>query len=192
MPPITETVIARDREAWRKWLKKHGAAKKEIWLVFYKKHTRKPCVSYDEAVEEALCFGWIDGIMRRIDDEKHANRFTPRQPKSIWSESNRKRAQKMIREGRMTEAGLALIQAAKKSGAWDKAVAREWDQTLPAEFAAALARNKKASENFSRLAPSHRKMYVLWILDAKQAETRARRSEKAIRLLMKNEKLGMV
>ena len=106
---VTQTFYAADRSKWRAWLAANGAAEREIWLVIYKKHTGTPCVSYDEAVVEALCFGWIDGLIKRLDDDRYARRFTPRKPGSNWSESNKVRVRKMIAEGRMTPAGQATI-----------------------------------------------------------------------------------
>ena len=108
-----KTALAfKDRRAWRFWLEKNGPRDKEVWVIFYKKHTGKPSVSYEEAVEEAICFGWIDGILRRVDDERYAQKFTPRAEKTVWSETNARRANKMIREGRMTEAGLTKYRGA--------------------------------------------------------------------------------
>jgi len=121
MPEIGETHFARTRAAWRKWLEKNHASKREIWLRLYKKHVKKPCVAYDHAVEEALCFGWIDGILKRIDDEQHVIRFSPRRKNSVWSDSNRKRVNRMTRQGKMTEAGLAAVREAKKNGRWQQA-----------------------------------------------------------------------
>jgi uncharacterized protein YdeI (YjbR/CyaY-like superfamily) len=114
----TEELHMTSRGNWRSWLKKNYHIKKEAWLIFYKKHTSKPNVTYDEAVEEALCFGWIDSTIKRIDDEKFARKFTPRKPNSKWSESNKKRAEKMITQRRMTKAGLELIHQAKQRGQW--------------------------------------------------------------------------
>ena len=105
---------------WREWLKVHHDSKKEVWLVFYKKHTDIPSILYDDAVEEALCFGWIDSIFKRIDDDTYVRKFTPQNAKSKWSESNKKRVQKLISEGRMADAGMAVIQAAKQNGQWIK------------------------------------------------------------------------
>jgi uncharacterized protein YdeI (YjbR/CyaY-like superfamily) len=104
------------REDWRAWLAAHHATAQEIWLVIHKKHAGKAGLTYVEALEEALCFGWIDGILKRIDDEKHTIRFSPRRKNSIWSEQNKKRIRKLIQEGRMTEAGLAKIKEAKANG----------------------------------------------------------------------------
>ena len=97
---ITETFYAKTRKEWRTWLEKNHDSKKEIWLIYYKKHTGKPNVPYDESVEEALCFGWIDGILKRIDDERYARRFTPRRKGSIWAPSNVERVANMIKEGK--------------------------------------------------------------------------------------------
>jgi uncharacterized protein YdeI (YjbR/CyaY-like superfamily) len=109
----TEELHFVNRRDWRSWLEKNHEAKKEAWLIFCKKHTGKPNISYDEAVEEAICFGWIDSIAKRIDDEKFTRKFTPRKPNSEWAESNKKRATKMINEGKMTRAGLELVMQAK-------------------------------------------------------------------------------
>lgn len=103
---ITKQLYVTDRDAWRAWLEKNYDTEKEIWLIYYKKHTGKPRIPYDDAVEEALCFGWIDSTVKRVDDEKFAQKFTPRKNKSNWSDLNKKRAKKMIREGRMTKAGF--------------------------------------------------------------------------------------
>ena len=120
MREITETFFAPDRAAWRAWLDAHHASAAEIWLVFLKKHVGEPCVTLDEAVEEALCFGWIDGLLRRIDERSHVLRFTPRKPASQWSASNKARVERLTREGRMAPAGLAAVATAKANGAWDQ------------------------------------------------------------------------
>ena len=106
---IGETIYVTAREDFRRWLEKNHKSKKEMWLVQYKKATKKPSLNYVEAVEEALCFGWIDGLEKRIDDERYALRFSPRRPKSNWTETNKERARKLIAEGKMTEAGLASL-----------------------------------------------------------------------------------
>ena len=108
---VGETVRARNRDEWRRWLAKHHADKKEIWLVYYKKASGKTGVSYDESVEEALAFGWIDGIAKSIDEHTYVGRFTPRRPKSNWSESNIARVKKLLADGRMAAPGLAVIPA---------------------------------------------------------------------------------
>ncbi len=160
-------------------------------MTFYKKHTGKPNISYDDAVEEALCFGWIDSIIRRIDDEKFERKFTPRTGKSRWSKLNRQRACRMIKERKMTAAGLAMILEAKKNGEWFKNATIKKEFTIPEFLLKALATNKKALDNFSKLARSYKRQYVGWVMSAKKEETRQRRLEEIIRLLEANEKLGM-
>jgi uncharacterized protein YdeI (YjbR/CyaY-like superfamily) len=108
-------------DEWRGWLQANHAAEKEVWLTFYKKHAATPSITLDEATDEALCFGWVDSIMKRIDDEKYVLRYTPRRKRSNWSERNKKRVAELIERGRMTEAGLAKIDEAKQSGKWDEA-----------------------------------------------------------------------
>ncbi|MDH5462650.1 MAG: YdeI/OmpD-associated family protein, partial [Candidatus Bathyarchaeota archaeon] len=158
---------------------------------YYKKHTGRPSIPYDDSVEEALCFGWIDTIIKRIDDEKFVRKFTPRKAKSKWSEANKRRARRMIKEGNMTEAGLVKIREAKKSGEWFKTPPVRKAPVIPPYMKEALAKNKKAHENFNNLAKSYKSQYVGWINSAKREETRRRRLVEAIQLLEKNEKLGM-
>jgi uncharacterized protein YdeI (YjbR/CyaY-like superfamily) len=179
------------RAEWRKWLQKNGEAEKEIWLVHYKKHTGTPSLAYDDAVEEALCFGWIDSTVRRLDDARYMQKYTPRKRESSWSELNKKRANRMIKQGRMAEAGLAKIREAKKNGRWDKAGLSQEPKGVPAELKKALAANKKARQHFDALAPSYKKHYIGWIASAKREETRTKRANEAIGLLSKNKKLGL-
>lgn len=191
MVDIGKRQTFKNRDAWRAWLAKNHARANELWLVLYKKHTRQPTVAYGDAVEEALCFGWIDGIVKTIDDEKYAIRFCPRRRGSVWSEPNKQRVAKMIAQGRMTDIGLAKIEEAKQNGEWDKATRREDIADLPREFARALQANRQARVNFERLAPSHQRQYIGWISDAKRDETRQRRIDAAIEMLNENKKLGM-
>jgi uncharacterized protein YdeI (YjbR/CyaY-like superfamily) len=108
-PTADNLVYCPDRDEWRAWLDANHATLSEIWLILYKRNPRKPTLSYDSAVEEALCFGWIDGLQKSLDSERYALRFTPRKPKSNWSESNKRRVRQLIADGRMTEAGLAKV-----------------------------------------------------------------------------------
>jgi uncharacterized protein YdeI (YjbR/CyaY-like superfamily) len=186
-----EQLYVTDRDQWRKWLSENHATESDIWLVFYKKKTSKPTITYEAAVEEAICFGWIDSIIKKIDADRYARKFTPRSGKSKWSPLNKKRANKMIREGRMTEAGLAKIKSAKKTGLWDKDPRPRISLDIPPEFARALARNKKAKDSFDKLAPSYRKHYIGWIAVAKRQETKKRRIEESIALLEQGKKLGL-
>ncbi len=180
----------KNRDNWRAWLAENNATAPELWLVLYKKNSGKPTVTYDEAVEEALCFGWIDGIIKAIDEEKYATRFSPRRSGSIWSESNKKRVAKMIALGRMTKVGLTKVREAKANGEWDKALAREDVTKIPLELERALQADKIALEKFERLAPSHKRQYIYWIGEAKRDVTRQKRIQETIKMLKANKRLG--
>jgi uncharacterized protein YdeI (YjbR/CyaY-like superfamily) len=188
-----ELLYIANRQDWRIWLENHHDKKKEIWLIYYKKHTGKPRIPYDDAVEEAICFGWIDTTVKRIDDEKFAQKFTPRQEKSQWSELNKKRARKMIKEGRMTKAGLAKIKELLKSdkkGLKPKPVKKKLP--MPSDLKKALERNKKARANFQNFATSYQQLYIGWIISAKKEETRERRIKRAVKLAAENNKYPMM
>jgi uncharacterized protein YdeI (YjbR/CyaY-like superfamily) len=163
-----------DRQAWRAWLEAHHDRVPEAWLIHYKKGAGKQGVSYDEAVEEALCFGWIDGLMHGIDGEKYALRYSPRKPRSVWAESNKRRVEKLIQDGRMTPAGLALVALAKESGAWDAATAREDTSQLPGDLVQALESAGLLSA-FEAWPPSRKKQQLFWLNSAKRDETRQKR-----------------
>ena len=178
-------------EEWRAWLKQNHNREDGIWLVFYKKATGKQSLGYDSALDEALCFGWIDSLVRRIDEERYAQKFTPRKPKSKWSAANKRRVEQLAKSKRMTGAGCALVKAAKANGWWDRPDRPPAVSRVPREFQAALRRNATARENFDRLAPSFRKHYVMWIAMAKRPETKEKRIKEAVGLLAKGEKLGL-
>jgi len=188
---IADELYVTNRHDWREWLRKNYETEKEIWLIYYKKHTGKPSVPYNDSVEEALCFGWVDSIIKKIDDEKFARKFTPRKSKSKWSQANKKRVEKMIKKGKMTAAGLTKIMEAKKSGEWFKTTPARKELVIPPYVKEALAKNKNALDNFNNLAKSYKRQYVGWISSAKRKETRKRRLIEAISLLERNEKLGM-
>ena len=187
----TGKLLVTNRDDWRAWLRRNHDTEKEIWLIYYKKHTGKPRIPYDDAVEEALCFGWIDSIIKKIDDEKFAQKFTPRKGKSKWSELNKRRARKMVKEDKMTEAGLAKIKDAKNSGEWFKTASVGRELVIPPYMEKALATNKKALGYFNNLANGYKRQLVGWITSAKREETRKRRLTEAINLLEQNKKLGM-
>ncbi len=187
-----QTLCVTTREEWRAWLEEHCATSQRIWLIYYKKHTGKPTIPYDDAVEEAICFGWIDGLVRRIDDERYMQRYTPRKPRSIWADSNKARVEKMAREGLMTPAGMALVTAAKADGSWDDYDDRKLLADPPRELIVALAEAPEAEEFFNSLAPSHRKQYVWWIRSAKRADTKARRVAKIVERCAEGKKPGMM
>lgn len=165
--------------------------KKEVWLIYYRTHTGKPSIPYDDSVEEALCFGWIDGIIKKLDDEKFTRKFIPRRKNSNWSESNKKRAQKMIKEGRMTGAGMALIREAKQRGEWPRHPVEKREVAIPPFFKDALAKNKEASDYFNALAPTYKRHFVGWVSSAKREETRLKRLTEALGYLEQNKKLPL-
>ena len=165
----------RDRDEWRAWLAAHHRDASEAWLVIRRKGVRDGALSLDEAVEEALCFGWIDGTLRSMDGQTYALRFSPRRATSIWSVRNLRRVERLIEEGRMTEAGLASVADARRSGQWDIAIARERTEEIPPDLARALRRRKGATAAYRALADSRKKQLLHWLFTAKRAETRQKR-----------------
>jgi uncharacterized protein YdeI (YjbR/CyaY-like superfamily) len=180
-----------NREQWRNWLAKNHAKETEVWLVFLKQHTGNSNVSYNDAVEEALCFGWIDGVKRSIDEDRYMHRFTPRKSDSKWSKLNKERAQRMLKAGQMAPAGEKSIELAKKNRKWAEPVSARTNFSMPPELNARLKRNKKAATFFASLAPSYQRQYIAWIATAKRPETKNRRLDEAVKLLKRGEKLGM-
>jgi uncharacterized protein YdeI (YjbR/CyaY-like superfamily) len=183
---IGKMLYVTSLEEWRDWLTKHYQSEAEVWLIYYKKHTGQPRISYDHAVEEALCFGWVDSIVKRIDDEKFAQKFTPRRDYSKWSAINIRRVRKLIREGRMTEAGRAKINFVI-FGEKPQAKQGKGDLDIPHVIKKALAANAKFWKNFLNLAPSQRRGYIQWIMDAKKAETCERRLREVVSRLEQSE-----
>ena len=183
---IPRTLYVTTREEWRAWLQKHHRAETEVWLIYYKKHSGRPRIPYDHAVEEALCFGWIDSIVKRMDDDTFAQKFTPRRDSAAWSALNRRRLRKLIREGRMTRAGLAMVDDAVL-GEETRAKERKDDAGVPRFVKQALTANPKAWERFRSLTPSRRQAYLRLIMDAKKEVTRERRLREAISLLTQSQ-----
>lgn len=191
MNRLPHQVLAASREEWRSWLAENHADMDEAWLVFFKKHTGKPCIAYRESVEEALCFGWIDGLKKGIDKERYAYRFTPRRANSKWSPLNISLAEKLIARGQMTQAGLRAFEQGRPYDE-DFLKDRAADEIfLAPEMEQALQANSVAWENFNQLAPGYRKQYIGWLMNAKRPETRQKRLAEALRLLEQNKKLGM-
>ena len=185
-------IYCSNRSNWRKWLTENADKQKEVWLIYFKKHTGKPRVSYDDAVEEAICFGWIDSIVKRLDNERFMQRFTPRNMGSNWSEHNVIRANKMLNEGKMTEKGLSLFNHWKSSNTEPLSRGSTQEKQIPPDdLLEALMMNDLALSNFNNLAPSYKRNYILWINDAKKEDTRSRRIEKVVKMLEKNTKSFM-
>ncbi|MBN1538360.1 MAG: YdeI/OmpD-associated family protein [Anaerolineales bacterium] len=172
------------RQEWRDWLEANHAAVKEIWLYIYKKRFANKGITLQEAMEEAVCFGWVDSVMHSIDAEKFILRFTPRRKGAIWSMSNIKRVEKMLAEGKMAPSGMAAVEEAKQNGAWEAAIKREDTSNIPKDLQDALTSNRTAQYQFENLPHSHKKRYLWWIDEAKRPETRQRRIQEMVRILV--------
>ena len=185
----TLPVIFADRGSWREWLHSHHTSEKEIWVRYFKKSTNKPSVKYDEAVEEALCFGWIDGMIKTMDEETYIQRFTPRKMNSNWSEVNIERALRMEKEGKMHPSGLKFKDRWIPGKGHD--IRRHLTETNISSFEEALSAYPEAAAAFENLPPSHRKHYIEFIFSAKKEETKLKRMADSIALLQKGQRLGM-
>jgi len=181
-----ETLDIRTRREWRRWLEKHHDNKSVIWLVFHKVHTGVECLGYDDAVEEALCCGWIDSIVRRLDEDRFVRKFTPRKVDSVWSPSNRRRYADLKKRGLLAEPGLRRPPTDKTDNR-----PRPDVSVIPSYVENEFKKNRRAWEHFQALAHSHRRMYIGWIDSAKREETKLRRLREAMRLLAEGKKLGL-
>jgi uncharacterized protein YdeI (YjbR/CyaY-like superfamily) len=175
-----EYVTAVTPAEWRAWLAANHSTAEDVWLLYYKKHTGLPSIDWKQAVVEALCFGWIDGILRRLDDARHVQRFTPRRSRSKWSQINRDSAERLIREGLMTPAGLAAVEAAKANGMWDKAYVVPPKGSIPDELRGALATDAQARSRFRLLTATRHNRYVAWLA---QAASDAERTQRVNRIM---------
>lgn len=167
-------VWAPDRETWRAWLAEHHGTQTGVWLHFFKKGSGKPSIDWSAAVDEALCFGWIDSIVRRIDDTSHKQYFSPRKPKGNWSKINKEKVERLIAEGRMMPAGLAAIERAKANGSWETLDTVE-AMEVPADLLAALDARPGAREYVESLSKTRRWALLYWVAGAKREATRADR-----------------
>ncbi len=167
------------REEWRAWLDTNHGSQSGVWLISYKASTGKGRITWDEIVDEAICFGWIDSVQRTIDAERTMQLITPRKTGSPWSALNKRRIERLEAEGRLAPAGIAKIEAAKRDGSWTAADAVE-ALTVPPDLAAALAADPVAEANFATFSPSVRKGLLWWIHSAKRAETRNKRIETVV------------
>ena len=179
------TLDVRTRVKWRQWLAAHYASSPGIWLVRYKQHSGVKSMPYDEVVREALCFGWIDSLIKRLDDTRYAIKVTPRKTTSKWSDINRRRWQQLKAGGRLAAAGLAAAPTGNRDAP------RPSIPLLPAYIVTALKTNRRAWQHFQALAPTYRRNFVVWIHIAKRPETRERRIRESIELLSAGKKLGL-
>jgi uncharacterized protein YdeI (YjbR/CyaY-like superfamily) len=175
------------RKEWRGWLAENHARAAGIWFVYYKKQTGKTRVTYDEAVEEALCFGWVDSVPRKFDDERSKLLFTPRKPKSVWSKLNKTRIERLIENGLMTEIGLAKIEAAKRDGSWN-ALDDSDNLKIPSDLAKEFKSATEAAKNFNAFSDSVKRTILAWIGSAKRAETRNARIVKTVEMAKRNKR----
>lgn len=175
-------------ESWKKWLAKNHALSPGIWLRFFKKDSGVACVSYDDALDIALCYGWIDGQLKKYDDQSWLRKFTPRRPRSVWSKRNRQRAEQLINTRKMQTAGLQKINAAKENGSWAAAYDSLGRMTIPQDFLDELSKNKQAKIFFDTLSKANHYSIVWRLQTAKKPETRRKRLEIIINMLSRGEK----
>lgn len=181
------TLYVPTRDEWRAWLAEHHQTVKEVWLIYFKKGSSQPRIPYDDAVEEALCYGWIDSIIQRVDESKYAQKFTPRTNRVKWSAPNIERMRRLIEAGKVTEAGMAVFDRTLLDQP-AKPVRRS--VRLPASILKLIRANAVAWENYQALAPSYRRQYNGWITAPVKTETKLRRAQEAIRMLEQNLKLN--
>jgi uncharacterized protein YdeI (YjbR/CyaY-like superfamily) len=182
------TLTLVDVDAWRAWLCEHGEESDGVWLRLAKKGTTEPTsLSYDEALDEALCHGWIDGQVRRLDEHTYRQRFTPRRARSVWSKRNVGIVERLTSEGRMTPAGVAAVERAKADGRWETAYSGQASIEIPADLAAALSAEPAALAMFEILTRQNRYAVLLRIESAKRADTRARRVKQFVAMLARGE-----
>jgi uncharacterized protein YdeI (YjbR/CyaY-like superfamily) len=188
---LANALLFKKRNEWRTWLENNHTIFNEIWLIHYKKSSGKKGLNHFDAVEEALCFGWIDSKLKKIDEERFILRYSPRKLKSVWSKINKKNAEKMISLGKMTQAGFDKIEEAKNQGFWDTAYTNLVKERLPSDLKNALIINKKAWNNFQQFANSYRNMYIGWVKNAKTEETRKKRISEVVKNSLENKKPGI-
>lgn len=180
----TETFCPASREAWREWLLENHQRREAVWLIYYRKNSGIPSVLYSEAVDEALCFGWIDSKRLSLEDGRYKQFYCPRKPRSGWSKVNKEKVERLIAEGRMTGAGLRSIEAAKENGSWTLLDEVE-DLKIPADLAQAFRQNPGTRKAFLDLSRSAQKMMLHQLVFAKRPETRAKRIQAIVKQLQK-------
>lgn len=186
-----------DRKSFRNWLEKNHNRSVGIWMIFYKRHVSIEGIKYSDALEEALCFGWIDSIIKKVDSDQYLRKFTPRKNFSKWSDVNKKLVLSLIEKGKMTELGLKKIDVYLKTGKvyWEnkssKRDSKEKKIDIPDFILKEFAENEPALKNFNNLAFTYKRHYILWITSAKREKTIQKRLEESIKLLKENKKLGL-
>ena len=193
MPKSVPLLSVSSHTKWRAWLQaNHDKVPDGIWLVYWRGESGKASLDYEQTVREALCFGWIDSLIRKLDAQRYARKFTPRKPGSLWSASNKKRVAELIETGRMTRHGLKQVEAAQRSGLWEKAPRPpKLCDAMPPLLQAALQKAPVANRNFAALPARERLNYQRWINQARREDTRERRVTEAIERLKQNRRLGL-
>jgi len=184
-----KTLLVQTVEQWREWLHEHHASQSEVWLVFHKRHTGVPSIDYQDALDEALCHGWVDSLVKRLDDRRYALKFTPRRPDSRWSTANRTRYQALKASGRLLPAGIKRPPTDRGYG--PRPVRLSLPAKLPPYIQTALKTHPVALRQFEALPPEERRRYFAWIESAKREDTKLRRLKEAIRLLANGKVLGL-
>lgn len=174
-----ESFTAVSRQEWRNWLQRNHQNYRGIWLIYYKVKSGKPSIKYQEPVQEAICFGWIDSKIKSLDEERYKQIFTPRNPNSVWSKLNKEYVQKLIEQGLMTEAGLEKINLAKENGSWT-ALDEVEALIIPDDLEIVLKQNAIANKNFEAFSNSTKKSILYWISQAKLLTTRIKRIQKTV------------
>lgn len=169
-----ETYCPKSQSDWREWLEKNHHSKQSVWLVYFKSSTKMPSLTWSEAVDEALCFGWIDSTKKTIDDERYMQYFSRRKPNSNWSRINKEKVAALVDQGLMTKAGLESIEKAKKNGSWNLLDDVE-ALVVPEDLRTALSNSKGSMEYFDGLSKSDKKILLYWVVSAKRSETRQKR-----------------
>ena len=184
-----KTLLVRTLDQWCEWLTGHHASASEVWLIFYKRHTGVASIAYKDARDEALCFGWVDSLVKRLDDRRYVMKFTPRKANSRWSDVNRQRYAELKASGRLKPPGIERPPTGRR---YEPPPPRlSMPSKLPAYIQSELQNHPKALHHFEALAPSHRRRYLAWIEAAKREDTKLRRLKEAIRLLAGGKTLGL-
>ncbi len=182
-----DTFCPTNRQNWRKWLEENHQSKKSVWLIYYKNNTRKPTVKYSDAVDEALCFGWIDSKAKSLDDEKFMQFFSKRKPTSVWSKINKEKVQRLIECGLMTDAGFESIEVAKQNGSWSILDSAE-SLVIPSDLEAEFQKNPNSIDYFLSLSRSDKRNILQWLILAKKSETRQKRIVEIVELARQGQK----
>lgn len=188
---ITKSFTPRNQRDWRRWLERNHDRAQEVWLVYFKPASGKSNLDYETSVEEALCFGWIDSLIQRIDDNQYARKFNPRHMDSQWSETNKRRVLKVIHEGRMTEAGMLKVTFDVGKVDVRRLKTKRPAVEMPAKVEEALRSQPGVWDAFQKVTPSLKRNYILWLLDAKKPETFERRLKRLIEEVMAGKPTSM-